>query len=54
MSSETAMSADLKITGTQIEIPEILVLEGFGYSVPGPSDDTDTEVAPRHAALGRA
>lgn len=35
MNSETAMSADRKIPGTQIEIPEILVLERFGYSVPG-------------------
>ena len=35
MSSETMMSTDRKILGTQIEIPELLVLDGFGYSVPG-------------------
>ena len=35
MSSDTLAVSDWTISGTRIVIPELLVLEGYGYSVPG-------------------
>lgn len=35
MSADTLTDKDWMIPGTRIKVPELLVLEGYGYSVPG-------------------
>ena len=49
MGSDTLIDSDWEIPGTQIEIPEFLVLDGFGYSAPG--HPTSPKRKNRHAML---